>query len=61
MFPAKIVTQVTPLKGFYDAEAYHQDYALYNPDNPYIQVCDKPKIEALKAEFPELFKVYKGK
>jgi len=61
VFPAKIVTQVTPLKGFYDAEAYHQDYALYNPDNPYIQVCDKPKIEALKAEFPELFKVYKGK
>ena len=61
VFPAKIVTEVVPLKGFYDAEAYHQDYALYNPDNPYIQVCDKPKVEALKAEFPELFKTYKGK
>jgi len=61
IFPSRIVTEVTPLKGFYDAEQYHQDYALHNPDNPYILVCDRPKIEALKAEFPELFKDYKGK
>ena len=61
VFPRKIVTEVTPLKGFYDAESYHQDYALYHEDNPYILVCDKPKIAALKAEFPELFKDYKGK
>jgi peptide-methionine (S)-S-oxide reductase len=61
VFPKPIVTQVVPLKGFYDAESYHQDYALHNPDNPYILVCDKPKIEALKAQYPELFKEYKGK
>lgn len=61
VFPKPIVTQVVPLKGFYDAEAYHQDYALYNPNNPYIQVCDKPKVEALKEQFPELFKEYHGK
>jgi peptide-methionine (S)-S-oxide reductase len=61
VFDKPIVTQVTPLKGFYDAESYHQDYALHNPGNPYILVCDRPKIEALKAEFPELFKDYKGK
>jgi peptide-methionine (S)-S-oxide reductase len=61
VFPKPIVTQVVPLKGFYDAEQYHQDYALHNPDNPYIQVCDRPKIEALKAQFPELFQEYKGK
>ena len=61
VFPKPIVTQVVSLKGFYDAEAYHQDYALYNPNNPYILVCDKPKIEALKEQFPELFKEYKGK
>ena len=60
VFPHPIVTLVEPYKGFYDAEAYHQDYALHNPDNPYIQVCDRPKIEALKASFPELFKDYKG-
>jgi peptide-methionine (S)-S-oxide reductase len=61
VFSKPIVTQVTPLKGFYDAESYHQDYALHNPDNPYILVCDRPKIEALKAQFPELFQDYKGK
>ncbi len=61
VFPKPIVTQVVPLQGFYDAEAYHQDYALHNPGNPYIQVCDRPKIEALKQQFPELFQDYKGK
>jgi peptide-methionine (S)-S-oxide reductase len=60
-FPRKIVTEVTPLKAFYDGEDYHQDYAEKNPDNPYIQVCDIPKIGALKAQFPELFQEYKRK
>jgi peptide-methionine (S)-S-oxide reductase len=59
-FPRPIVTEVSPLKGFYDGEDYHQDYALKNPQNPYIQVCDVPKIDALKAQFPELFQLYKG-
>jgi peptide-methionine (S)-S-oxide reductase len=61
VFPKRIVTQVVPLQGFYDAESYHQDYALHHPENPYIQVCDRPKIDALKREFPELFQEYKGK
>jgi peptide-methionine (S)-S-oxide reductase len=59
VFPRKIVTEVTPLKAFYPAESYHQDYAYYNPDNPYIQVCDRPKIQALKQHFPDLFVEYK--
>jgi peptide-methionine (S)-S-oxide reductase len=61
VFHGPIVTEVTPLKAFYRAEDYHQDYAYYNPDNPYIQVCDRPKIEALKQQFPELFIEYKPK
>ncbi|MGP8227271.1 MAG: peptide-methionine (S)-S-oxide reductase MsrA [Terracidiphilus sp.] len=61
VFPKPIVTQVVPLKGFYDAESYHQHYADHNPDNPYILVCDRPKIAALKQQFPELFQDYKGK
>lgn len=61
VFPKKIVTEVTPLKGFYRGEDYHQDYALKNPTNPYIQICDLPKISALKQQFPELFVDYKGK
>ena len=61
VFPSAIVTEVTALKGFYSAEDYHQDYALNNPNNPYILVCDRPKIQALKAQFPDLFVDYKGK
>ena len=59
-FPSKIVTEVTPLKAFYKAEDYHQDYATKNPNNPYIQICDVPKTKALIAQFPELFVEYKG-
>jgi peptide-methionine (S)-S-oxide reductase len=59
VFPRKIVTELTPLKGFYKAEEYHQDYAYNNPGNPYIQVCDVPKIKALEAQFPGLFVEYK--
>ena len=61
VFPGRIVTEVTPLKGFYRAEDYHQDYALHNPTNPHIQVCDRPKIESLKQQFPDLFVDYEGR
>jgi peptide-methionine (S)-S-oxide reductase len=60
-FPGgKIVTELSPLTGFYKAEDYHQDYATKNPNNPYIQICDVPKTRALKAQFPELFVEYGG-
>jgi peptide-methionine (S)-S-oxide reductase len=61
VFPGRIVTEVTPLKGFYRAEEYHQDFAIKNPTNNYIQICDLPKIAALKQQFPDLFVDYKGK
>jgi peptide-methionine (S)-S-oxide reductase len=61
VFPGRIVTEVTRLNGFYRAEDYHQDYALHNPKNPYIQVCDRPKIESLKQQFPDLFVNYEGR
>jgi peptide-methionine (S)-S-oxide reductase len=61
VFPRPIVTEVMPLKAFYRAEDYHQDYAYYNPDQPYIQVCDRPKVAALKEQFPDLFVDYKPK
>jgi peptide-methionine (S)-S-oxide reductase len=60
VFPKRIVTEVTPLKAFYAGEDYHQDYALKNPGDPYIQICDLPKISALKQQFPDLFVDYKG-
>lgn len=51
-FPARIVTRVDPLKGFYAAEAYHQDFLLRNPTYPYIVYNDLPKIDNLKRIFP---------
>ncbi len=59
IFPGKIVTDVTPLTTFYAGEAYHQDYAIKNPHNPYIQVCDIPKIASLGQQFPDLFQEYR--
>ena len=61
VFPKAIVTEVKPLEAFYPAEDYHQDYAYYNPNNPYIQVCDRPKIAALRQQFPDLFVDYNPK
>jgi peptide-methionine (S)-S-oxide reductase len=56
LFPRPIVTQVAPLKAFYDAEAYHQDYARFHPDDPYIASYDAPKVEQLREQFPDLYK-----
>jgi len=55
IFPHKIVTQVVPLKGFYTAEAYHQNYATLHPNDPYIAFNDAPKVSNLKKEFPQLY------
>jgi peptide-methionine (S)-S-oxide reductase len=49
-----IVTRVAPLAGFYSAEAYHQDYLVHNPDNPYIVYNDLPKLRALREKYPAL-------
>lgn len=55
VFSHRIVTQVVPLKGFYPAEAYHQNYAELHPNQPYIMFNDAPKVEHLKQEFPDLY------
>jgi peptide-methionine (S)-S-oxide reductase len=56
VFPRAIVTQVAPLKGFYPAEAYHQNYATLHPDNPYIRYNDLPKVANLQQQFPNLYR-----
>ncbi|HEY0267099.1 MAG TPA: peptide-methionine (S)-S-oxide reductase MsrA [Rhizomicrobium sp.] len=56
IFPAPIVTRVEPLKGFYPAEDYHQDYLAQNPDDSYIRANDIPKIEALKRVWPAYYR-----
>jgi peptide-methionine (S)-S-oxide reductase len=55
-FSRPIVTQVAPLKAFYAAEAYHQNYATLHPDNPYIATYDAPKVEHLREQFPDIYK-----
>jgi len=55
-FPKKIVTQVVPLVAFYPAEAYHQDYLTLHPNSGYIVYNDLPKIENLKAVFPQQYR-----
>jgi len=55
-FSRPIVTQVVPLKAFYPAESYHQNYATLHPDNPYIAINDAPKVDHLREQFPDLYK-----
>lgn len=56
IFAHSIVTRIEPLKGFYAAEGYHQDYLIHNPTQPYIVFNDLPKLAALKQVWPELYR-----
>jgi len=56
VFSGRIVTQVIPLKSFYPAEGYHQNYATLHPNNPYIAINDAPKVEHLKQQLPDLYR-----
>jgi peptide-methionine (S)-S-oxide reductase len=56
IYHAPVATEVAPLKGFYAAEDYHQDYATLHPESPYIAYNDLPKIADLKALFPEVWR-----
>jgi len=56
VFKSPIVTKIEPLKGFYAAEEYHQDYLIHNPRQPYIVFNDLPKIDALKHVYPEMYR-----
>jgi peptide-methionine (S)-S-oxide reductase len=55
IYSQPIVTQIAPLSAFYSAESYHQDYAEHHPENPYIMICDLPKLKNLQQEFPNLY------
>src|SRR3954447_17778210 len=54
-FKAPIATRLES-GSFFPAEAYHQDFARRNPYYPYILVYDRPKVSALKAKYPNLWK-----
>jgi peptide-methionine (S)-S-oxide reductase len=54
-FSRPIVTQVAKLPAFYEAEAYHQHYLEQHPNQLYIVINDKPKLAALKKQFPDIY------
>ncbi|HEV7474681.1 MAG TPA: peptide-methionine (S)-S-oxide reductase MsrA [Pyrinomonadaceae bacterium] len=56
VFSAPIVTEVSALQSFSEAEAYHQDYLVNHPDEPYIVINDQPKVENLRKQLPGLCK-----
>jgi peptide-methionine (S)-S-oxide reductase len=56
IFPEPIVTRLEPLRGFYPAEDYHQDFAVLHPYHPYIAFNDRPKVENLKRLFPDVYR-----
>ena len=56
VFDKPIVTEVSPLKGFYAAEGYHQHFVKNNPNHPYVLQNSLPKLAKLKKQFPELWK-----
>ncbi len=55
-FAQPIATKLTTLTNFYPAEEYHQNFMVQNPNYPYVLVHDRPKIDRLQREFPELVK-----
>ena len=57
VFNAPIVTTLEPLKQFFVAEAYHQNYAALNPSQPYIAYVAQPKVEKLREYFGDRLKV----
>jgi peptide-methionine (S)-S-oxide reductase len=56
LYRGDIVTEVATLRAFHPAEAYHQNYLVRHPNQPYIVINDAPKLEHLKRQFPGLYR-----
>jgi peptide-methionine (S)-S-oxide reductase len=56
IFDAPVATTLEPLERFYEAEAYHHDYAARNPGQPYIRAVSTPKVDKLRAVYGDLLK-----
>lgn len=52
-FKSPIVTEIVPLKKFYQAENYHQNYYNNNPYAPYCQVVIRPKVQKFEKELKQ--------
>jgi len=56
LWPSPIVTELVPLKSFYPAEAYHQEYFAHNPYQGYCQAIVAPKVAKFRKQFLEQLK-----
>lgn len=56
VYPKALATTVEPLKAFYPAEGYHQDYLVRHPNSMYIVINDIPKVENLAETFPDKYR-----
>jgi len=56
VFSDPIVTTLEPLKEFFPAEEYHQNFVKRHPDHPYVEANSIPKLEKLRTKLPALVK-----
>jgi len=56
VFERPVVTTLEPLKAFYPAEAYHQNYVCNNPNNPYVRSVALPKVAKVRSKFKDHLK-----
>jgi len=56
VYPNPVVTEVSPLKAFYIAEDYHQDYYARNPSQGYCRLVIQPKIDKFEKVFKDRLK-----
>jgi peptide-methionine (S)-S-oxide reductase len=56
IFDKPIITQVSPISEFYEAEDYHQNYFNENKDKPYCSFIIQPKLDKFSADFREKIK-----
>ena len=56
LWPDPIVTEISPLDIFYEAEGYHQNYLLQNPYQPYCVMVVNPKMQKFRRVFEDKLK-----
>ena len=56
IYSKSIVTEIKPLKNFYEAETYHRQYFKNNPNQAYCQAVINPKLKKLREKYTQLLK-----
>ena len=51
-----VVTEITPINNYYEAEKYHHNYLEQNPDNAYCKAIVRPKVDKFKKVFSSKIK-----